>query len=143
MLLFFKSLNLFQQNSMIKKVLFDGFSQKCVIGITYLFLILAALLSNRDSRIFVAMQVAISLLGVILIGRLFYLIFDPKRGETNGAISASDNSPAGSSLRMAAYFLLLIAILGPETDGVWVLYVLGISLFVTIFTLVAGRWKKN
>lgn len=39
MLLFFKSLNLFQQNSMIKKVLFDGFSQKCVIGIAYLFLI--------------------------------------------------------------------------------------------------------
>lgn len=90
------------------------------------------------------MQVAISLLGVILIVRLLYLIFDPKRGETDGAVGASDNSPAGSSLRMAAYFLLLIAILGPETDGVWVLYVLlGISLFVTIFALIAGRWKKN
>lgn len=129
---------------MIKKVLFDGFSQKCVIGIAYLFLILAALLPYRDSRIFVAVQVAISLLGVILIGRLLYLIFDPKRGETDGAVSASDNSPAGSSLRMAAYFLLLLAILGPETDGAWALYVLlGISLLSAIFALVAGRWKKD
>lgn len=129
---------------MIKKILSDGFSQKCVIGIAYLFLILAALLSYRDSRIFVAVQVAISLLGVILIGRLLYLIFDPKRGETDGAVCASDNSPAGSSLRMAAYFLLLLVILGPETDGVWALYVLlGISLLVTIFALVAGRRKAE
>lgn len=121
----------------------DSLLQAFAAGIAYLFLLVAALLPCREGWAFSLTICAIGMLTLGMIGRFVYLLFVRKR-EPSGKTYSLENPPAKQALRMAAYFLLLLAILGPETDGVQALYVLlGISLLCAVLALVAGRWKKD